>query len=290
MRWPATASRHLAIEASSHGLDQNRLDGLRIAAGGFTNITRDHLDYHQSFEAYLAAKLRLFERAARTAAPRPSSTVDHDHADAVLAAATARGLSILSVGRGGNGHSPRRNPPIDGFAQMLRLEHDAQKFSACACRWSASFRSRTRWLPPASPSPPAAMRPRCFAALENLKGAKGRLELRRLKPRRADLRRLCAQARRAGQGARSVAALRDRPARGGIRRRRRPRSRQAAADGRHRGEKADGSIVTDDNPRSEDAAAIRAAIFGEAPAPPKSAIGAKPSAGPLPNYAAATYC
>ena len=52
---------HLAIEASSHGLDQYRLDGLRIAAGGFTNITRDHLDYHPSFEAYLAAKLRLFE-------------------------------------------------------------------------------------------------------------------------------------------------------------------------------------------------------------------------------------
>ena len=45
---------HLAIEASSHGLDQFRLDGLRIAAGGFTNITRDHLDYHQTFEAYLA--------------------------------------------------------------------------------------------------------------------------------------------------------------------------------------------------------------------------------------------
>ncbi len=51
---------HLAIEASSHGLDQSRLDGLRIAAGGFTNITRDHLDYHPSFDAYLEAKLRLF--------------------------------------------------------------------------------------------------------------------------------------------------------------------------------------------------------------------------------------
>ena len=52
---------HLAIEASSHGLDQYRLDGLRIAAAAFTNVTRDHLDYHATFEAYFAAKLRLFE-------------------------------------------------------------------------------------------------------------------------------------------------------------------------------------------------------------------------------------
>ena len=52
---------HLALEASSHGLDQHRLDGVRIAAGGFTNLSRDHLDYHPTIEAYLAAKLRLFE-------------------------------------------------------------------------------------------------------------------------------------------------------------------------------------------------------------------------------------
>ena len=53
---------HAAMEASSHGLDQRRLDGVRLAAAGFTNITRDHLDYHADFEAYFAAKLGLFER------------------------------------------------------------------------------------------------------------------------------------------------------------------------------------------------------------------------------------
>src|SRR5262249_49575199 len=52
---------HLAMEASSHGLDQHRLDGVKVSAGGFTNLSRDHLDYHPSIEAYLAAKLRLFE-------------------------------------------------------------------------------------------------------------------------------------------------------------------------------------------------------------------------------------
>ena len=51
---------HLALEASSHGLAQSRLDGVRLAAGAFTNLTRDHLDYHPTFEDYAAAKLRLF--------------------------------------------------------------------------------------------------------------------------------------------------------------------------------------------------------------------------------------
>src|SRR5271170_3579220 len=76
----------LAIEASSHGLDQYRLDGLRIGAAAFTNITRDHLDYHPSLEAYLAAKLRLF---AELVEPRGVAVVDVDHeqADAVIAAA-----------------------------------------------------------------------------------------------------------------------------------------------------------------------------------------------------------
>jgi len=52
---------HLAIEASSHGLDQHRLDGLRLTAAAFTNLTHEHLDYHPSMEAYFAAKARLFE-------------------------------------------------------------------------------------------------------------------------------------------------------------------------------------------------------------------------------------
>src|SRR4051812_31416658 len=53
---------HPALEAPSHGLDQHRLDGVRVSVGGFTNLSRDHLDYHPSLEAYLAAKLILFER------------------------------------------------------------------------------------------------------------------------------------------------------------------------------------------------------------------------------------
>ena len=55
---------HAAMEASSHGLDQRRLDGVRLAAGAFTNLGRDHMDYHPTVEDYLAAKLRLFDRDA----------------------------------------------------------------------------------------------------------------------------------------------------------------------------------------------------------------------------------
>ena len=81
---------HLAIEASSHGLDQHRLDGVRIAAGGFTNLSRDHLDYHPSVEAYLAAKLRLFE-ALVVDGGGAVIDVDHEHSDAVVAAAKSAG-------------------------------------------------------------------------------------------------------------------------------------------------------------------------------------------------------
>src|SRR5262245_19958104 len=92
---------HLAIEASSHGLDQRRLDGVRIAAAGFTNISRDHLDYHPSLEAYLAAKLRLFELVQ----PRGAAViyVDHEQADAVVATAKQGRLRLLTVGRNGEG-------------------------------------------------------------------------------------------------------------------------------------------------------------------------------------------
>ena len=98
---------HLAIEASSHGLDQFRLDGLRIAAAAFTNLSRDHLDYHPTIEAYLAAKLRLFEELV---APGGAAVidVDHEHAAAVIAAAKKRGLRLITVGRKGDGIRARR--------------------------------------------------------------------------------------------------------------------------------------------------------------------------------------
>ena len=83
------ASSIWRIEASSHGLDQFRLDGVKIAAAGFTNITRDHMDYHASFEHYLAAKLRLVVKWWRTDGVAVINA-DAEHADAFIAAAERR--------------------------------------------------------------------------------------------------------------------------------------------------------------------------------------------------------
>src|ERR1700760_2475034 len=91
---------HLAIEASSHGLDQFRLDGVKIAAAGFTNITRDHMDYHHTFEHYLHAKLRLVEDVVAQDGVAVINA-DADHADAFIAAAQRRGLRLMTVGAAG---------------------------------------------------------------------------------------------------------------------------------------------------------------------------------------------
>src|SRR5579872_3479359 len=82
---------HLAMEASSHGLDQHRLDGVRLRAAAFTNLSRDHLDYHPSLDDYLNAKLRLFRTLVPDGAPAVIDA-DSEVADKVIAACAERGL------------------------------------------------------------------------------------------------------------------------------------------------------------------------------------------------------
>ena len=118
------------------------------------------------------------------------------------------------------------------------------------CRWSALSRSRTRSSPPALTSRPAAIRRACSARWKPSRRQRP-ARTRRTAKRRAGLCRLCAQAGRAGQGAERLASLCQRQAHRGVRRRRRPRPRQAPGDGRIAAEHADRVIVTDDNPRSE---------------------------------------
>ncbi|MEL6736612.1 MAG: Mur ligase family protein, partial [Pseudomonadota bacterium] len=91
---------HCSMEASSHGLEQRRLDGVRLSIAGFTNLGRDHLDYHDTVEHYLAAKMRLFETLLNPGQPAVIFT-DDAFSDAVLYVAKRRGLSIQSVGRTG---------------------------------------------------------------------------------------------------------------------------------------------------------------------------------------------
>ena len=87
-----------ALEASSHGLAQSRLDGLRLAAAGFTNLSRDHLDYHVSFDAYRAAKLRLFDELLP---PGGTAVLNADSPEYGIFAETcrARGCPVIDYGR-----------------------------------------------------------------------------------------------------------------------------------------------------------------------------------------------
>src|SRR5437588_4348756 len=122
---------HLAFEASSHGLDQFRLDGVRVAAGGFTNLTRDHMDYHPDVAHYLAAKLRLFRDLVAPGGAAVLSA-DHECSQQVIDAARSRGLRIIAVGRNADGEGEGIRlieADIDGFAQKLNLEHRGRSYA-----------------------------------------------------------------------------------------------------------------------------------------------------------------
>jgi UDP-N-acetylmuramoyl-L-alanyl-D-glutamate--2,6-diaminopimelate ligase len=253
---------HLAIEASSHGLDQHRLDGVRVAAGAFTNLSRDHLDYHPTVEHYLKAKLRLFE-ALVVDGGTAVIDVDHEHAHAVLAVAQARGLRLITVGRNGGGIR-LREAAIDGFAQSLTVEHAGRSYSIklpLVGAFQVENALVAAGLAIATGGEPAAV----FAALASLKGAKGRLDLvgeRNGAPIFVDY------AHKPDALAKALEALRPYVRRrlvvvfgaGGDRDAgKRPLMGEIAAKA------ADRVLVTDDNPRSENPAAIRAAILKAAP-------------------------
>ena len=253
---------HLAIEASSHGLDQYRLDGLRVAAAAFTNLSRDHLDYHPTIEAYPAAKLRLFEELAE---PGRSAVidVDHEHAAAVVAAAKKRGLRLITVGRNGEGIR-LTDAAVDGFAQRLRLVYAGKEFQVrlpLVGEFQIENALVAAGLAIGTGDEPAAV----FAALEHLVGAKGRLELAGLKngapifidyAHKPDALAKALDALRSAASAKLVVVV----GAGGDRDRgKRPLMGEVAAA------KADRVIVTDDNPRSEEPATIRAAILAAAP-------------------------
>lgn len=253
---------HLAFEASSHGLDQHRLDGVKLTAAGFTNLGRDHLDYHPSIEHYLEAKLRLFRELLQ-----PGQTavinVDDGYADPVVAAARKRGLKIASVGRGGE--SLRlTDVTLDGFAQRLTILHEGVAYRVrlpLLGTYQASNALVAAGLAIAAGEDAA----RVIPALEHIAGVKGRLDI--VGEARGGL-----AAVDYAHKPEALAAVLDalRPfARGKLicvfgcggdrDRGKRPIMGQIAVD------KADVVIVTDDNPRTEQPAAIRAEILAAAP-------------------------
>jgi UDP-N-acetylmuramoyl-L-alanyl-D-glutamate--2,6-diaminopimelate ligase len=254
---------HLALEASSHGLQQRRVDGVTFAAGAFTNISRDHLDYHANFEDYFAQKLRLFTELLPQ---RAIAVVDIDSEAglSVAAVSEARGLKLLSVGRAGM--SLRLvSAELEGFGQTLVIEHDGKQYKVrlpLVGAFQASNALVAAGLALATGASAATVLP----MLASLQGARGRLDLAGTASGGAPI--FIDYAHTPDALAKALDALRPYVKNrllvvfgcGGDRDKgKRPEMGKIAVA------KADLAIVTDDNPRSENPAAIRSQILGAAP-------------------------
>jgi len=249
---------HLALEASSHGIDQRRLDGVSLIAAGFTNLTQDHLDYHATMEAYRNAKLRLFEQLL----PRGRTAVlnaDSDAYNAFAAMSILSGLNVTSVGeRGRHLCMAGRDLTVDG--QILYLEYEGRRYETklpLAGLFQASNALVAAGLCIAAGEDAGEV----IEALGKLKGARGRLERVGAKRNGAEV---YVDYAHTPDGLETVLkALRPHTQGklvcvfgcGGDRDTGKRPQMGAIAD-----RLADRAIVTDDNPRSEDAGQIRAQI------------------------------
>jgi UDP-N-acetylmuramoyl-L-alanyl-D-glutamate--2,6-diaminopimelate ligase len=262
-RLAADGVTHLAMEASSHGLKQRRMDGVKLSLGGFTNLTQDHLDYHPDFADYFASKLKLFSERLPADAPAVIN-IDSEWGAKMAAAATGRGQSVVTVGWRGHdlqilevtpraasqdlvfswqGEEQRINIPLVGEFQVL----NAVAAAAMALNEGIALDVVLR-------------------AMENLAGVPGRLE--KVGETDADapvlvdyahtpdgLDKLLRAARPHTRG-RVIVVF----GCGGDR-----DASKRAKMGVIACNQADHVIVTDDNPRSEDPAAIRASILKGCP-------------------------
>ncbi len=253
---------HLAFEASSHGLQQRRIDGIALSAGAFTNISRDHLDYHENFEQYFAQKLRLF----RELLPGDAGVVvdvDSEAGETVAAEAKARGLALHTVGRSGEALRLVSATP-NGFAQDLVVEHGGTRYEVrlpLVGSFQASNALVAAGLVMATGGRAAAVLP----MLATLRGALGRLDLAGTSRHGAPV--FIDYAHTPDALLKALEALRPYVENrlvvvfgcGGDRDKgKRPEMGRVAVD------KADIAIVTDDNPRSEDAAEIRRQVLAGA--------------------------
>ncbi|HEX6859869.1 MAG TPA: UDP-N-acetylmuramoyl-L-alanyl-D-glutamate--2,6-diaminopimelate ligase [Caulobacteraceae bacterium] len=254
---------HLAMEASSHGIDQRRLDGVKLTAAGFTNFTQDHLDYHGTMGAYRAAKLRLFE----TLLPRGGTAVlnaDADEFVAFASAATSNGQTLMTVGEYG-GAIRQLDRTLLPEGQRLKLQHGNRRYEV-RLPLAGAFQAENALVAAGLCIAAGEDAEAVFEALEHLEGAPGRLQ-------------------RVGTGARGGEAYVDYAHTPDgletVLEALRPHTRGklvvvfGAGGDRDRGKRplmgeiaarlADVAIVTDDNPRSEEPASIRAQIMKAAP-------------------------
>ncbi|ODT15549.1 MAG: UDP-N-acetylmuramoyl-L-alanyl-D-glutamate--2,6-diaminopimelate ligase [Mesorhizobium sp. SCN 65-12] len=254
---------HASMEASSHGLDQRRLDGVKLAAGAFTNLGRDHMDYHPTVEDYHRAKLRLFDTLLPKGAPAVVFA-DDPWSEPTIDAARAAGLAVLTVGRHG------------AFLKLKRVEHERRRQRAeveadgvlyeIDLPLAGDFQISNALVAAGLAIATGTSVARAMAALERLQGAPGRLDLVGATAAGApvyvdyahkpDALENVLKAVRPFTTGKVIVVF----GCGGDRDRgKRPIMGEIAT------RLADIAIVTDDNPRSEEPGSIRAAILAAAP-------------------------
>jgi UDP-N-acetylmuramoyl-L-alanyl-D-glutamate--2,6-diaminopimelate ligase len=254
---------HAAMEASSHGLDQRRLDGVRLAAGAFTNLGRDHMDYHPTVEDYLNAKLRLFDTLLPKGAPAVIFA-DDAFSEPAIKAAKAAGVEVLTVGRHGD-YLALKRVEHERYRQRAEIAHSGELYEI-DLPLAGDFQIYNALVAAGLAISTGTPAGKVLKSLEKLKGAPGRLDLVGTAANGAPvyvdyahkpdaLENVLASVRPFTTG-RVIVVF----GCGGDRDRgKRPIMGEIAT------RLADVTIVTDDNPRSEVPDAIRSAIMAAAP-------------------------
>ncbi|XDA99442.1 UDP-N-acetylmuramoyl-L-alanyl-D-glutamate--2,6-diaminopimelate ligase [Sulfitobacter sp. LCG007] len=254
---------HASMEASSHGLDQHRLDGVTLKAAGFTNFTQDHLDYHESFEAYFDAKASLFARVLPEDGTAVVNTDDPRGVD-MVAIAKSRGCEAITVGRDG-GDLRLTGQRMDATGQDVLFEYQGKRHQT-RLELIGGFQADNVMLAAGLVIACGARPERVFETLAHLRTVRGRMQLAATRGNGAtvfvdyahtpDAIATALKAMRPHVMGRLIAII----GAGGDRdRTKRPLMGQAAA------ENADVVFITDDNPRSEDPASIRQTVMMGAP-------------------------
>ena len=254
---------HCAMEASSHGLEQHRLDGVDLSAVGFLNFTQDHLDYHGSMEEYLKSKLRLFASLAPKGIPAIVNA-DSPQRDDFEAAAKGAGLQVVSFGwRGEDLWIDELMPKQAGQSLFLYWRDVEQK--PVELPLIGEFQALNALAAAAICLSLGMEFPAVADGLANLKPVKGRLEFvgktetgaavfvdYAHTPDGLDVLLRAVRPHTAGRLKVIFGCGGDRDAK------KRPLMGEIAS------RQADDVIVTDDNPRSEDPSTIRAAVLAGA--------------------------
>ncbi|WP_166416204.1 UDP-N-acetylmuramoyl-L-alanyl-D-glutamate--2,6-diaminopimelate ligase [Cochlodiniinecator piscidefendens] len=261
----AAGVTHGAMEASSHGLEQRRLDGVRLAAGAFTNFTQDHLDYHETFEAYFSAKAGLFSRVV---AEDGTAVINIDDPKGVemKMVADAHDLHVITIGKAEDADLRILGQRFDLTGQELRFSWQNGPAQQVRLNLVGGFQAENVLAAAGLAIGAGEDAKDVFATLHELKTVRGRMELAATRENGApvyvdyshtpDAVKTALQAMRPHVMGRLIVVL----GAGGDRdKTKRPLMGQAAA------QNADVVFVTDDNPRTEDPATIREMVMEGCP-------------------------